>query len=884
MIGQTLGHYSILDKLGEGGMGEVYRAEDAALGRQVALKVLPPHMSGSQERLQRFQREAKTLASLNHPNIVTVFSVEKVDDINFLTMELLEGQTMADFLPPQGVPIKEFLRISIDLADALSSAHDSGVIHRDLKPSNVFVTTSGRVKVLDFGLAKQTPVASDGPDSRAPTDVLTGEGRVLGTVPYMSPEQLQGKQPDARSDIFSLGIILYQLATGDRPFKGATSVDIISSILRDQPTPVDDLRSEMPHHIGLIVGMCLEKDPDNRIQSAKDLRNELTVLNRELSSGAIRRQSSTKTRAVWKARAGWIAAVVLALMLMGYLVADQFFEPQVTQGAMRIPMPLPEGLKPGLGFGPSVAVSPDGRHLGFALEGSTGSKLYLKGPNDPEARPIAGTEGARTPFFAPDGRWIAFFDEYERKLKKISLGGGEPITITDADYQWGADWAEDGTIVFSSIYTGLMRVSEDGGPAEPITEAEAFQHSWPSFLPGDEKVLFTILTSRGNFNEASIAAVPLSGGEPKIIFESAYFPHYASTGHLVFVQNNAVVAAPFDPQRLEVTGPVVTVFENVWTSPWTGYADFAFSDSGTLLYISGGPDRTRSTLERVDLQGKTTPILSDPLPYTTPTISPDGQQLAFTIGDNEVDLWIYHLGRKTLTRFTDSPSWDAYPQWRPGSDWIAFSSMREGLPAIFQKGLVSEKVERLFVAEHPNYPYSWSPDGQLLAYIEEHPETGQDIWVHSRLEGTQEPFLQSDHNESNPAFSPDSRFIAYESDESGRRYEIYVRPYPEFNPAVKISTQGGLTPRWGPDGTQLFYVEGRRLMVVDLEYGPSLTPKTPNELFEGDYGRSFDVSLDGQWFVMINEMAADAPPMRINYVANWYNELKARSQRALEPD
>jgi eukaryotic-like serine/threonine-protein kinase len=876
MIGQVLGHCRILARLGKGGMGEVYRAHDSALGRDVALKLLPPELADSEERLERFRREAKALASLNHPNIVTVYSVEEVEGTTFLTMEVLEGETLADYMRGHQASLGEFLRVATPLADAIASAHDCGVIHRDLKPSNIYLTDSGRVKVLDFGLAK-VESARDKPDvdTQASTvEALTGEGRVVGTLPYMSPEQLQGHPVDGRSDIFSLGIILYQLATGARPFKGESSAEVISSILRDHPPPVDVLRSDMPHHLGVIVGLCLEVNPDDRIQSAKDLRNQLRALHREVSSAGVAPGTKRKHAVHW----GWWTAVGSVLVLAATLLAGRISPPRVPGLALRIPMALPPDLKPALGYGPSVAISPDGRSMAYALESPVGPLLYLKGPTDLDVHAVPGSEGARTPFFSPNGRWVAFFDERQRLLKKASLGGGEPIAIASADYQWGAAWAGDDTIVFSSIYTGLMRVSASGGRVEAVTRAGAFQHSWPSLLPGN-KIVFTILEARGSFDRARLAVVDLAGGEPKTVIESGYYPHYSPTGHLVFVQRGKVMAAPFDVGRLEVTGPVVTVLEDLWASPWTGYADFAFSPAGALLYVSGGPDRTKATLERVTRRGEASPILREPLPYSTPRISPDGRRIAFTVGDRDVDLWTYELGRESLTRFTDSPSWDSYPQWQPGQEWIAFSSMREGLPALYRKHLRNGSVEKLLGAEHPIYPSSWSPDGQVLAYTEENPATGEDIWLLSLATGERRAFLNNSHNEAEAAFSPNGRFIAYESDESGRQREVYIRPFPAGEPVTKVSIRGGRSPRWGPRGHELFYWSDGGLMAIPFAPNRDPVPGTPERLFAGSYGRFFDVSPGGDWFLMVNEAARGAAPLRINYVASWLDELERLSPR-----
>jgi Tol biopolymer transport system component len=526
-----------------------------------------------------------------------------------------------------------------------------------------------------------------------------------------------------------------------------------------------------------------------------------------------------------------------------------------------------------LALGPTLAISRDGETLAYVLERGTTAMLYVKNSDDLEPRAMAGTEGARTPFFSADGRWIGFFDTDDRKLKKVSRAGGEPIPIADADYQWGAAWTKDDVIVFSSIYTGLVRVSAEGGPTEPVTKAGVFQHSWPRLL-GDELVLFTIFGERGNFDESSIAVVPLSGGAPRVVLESGYFPHYAPTGHLIFVQGDSVMAAPFDPRALKVTAPAVPVLDGVWTSPWTGYADFAFSDTGTLVYVSGGPNRARATLVSVTRDGTASPLGQEVRPFGTPRLSADGRQLAVTIGDRQVDAWSYDLVQSSLHRLTYSPSWDAFPLWDPRGEWVAFSSMQEGLPAVYRKNLRTDAVEKLAGANHPAYPGSWSVDGKLLAYWEENPETGLDIWIHS-LETGSEPFLRTVHNESDPEFSPDGRFIAYESNETGKMIEIYARPYPEGHPATKISNEGGRSPRWREDGKEIYYIVDGRVMAVSVEAGPGLVASAPRELFAGPYGRYYDVAPDGLKFFMIEETSDDASPTHVNYIVNWFEKLKA---------
>jgi Tol biopolymer transport system component len=570
----------------------------------------------------------------------------------------------------------------------------------------------------------------------------------------------------------------------------------------------------------------------------------------------------------WPLAAGGLTIVGL----IGGIASARFLARSEPPSAIHLPTAPPSGLAPRIGLGPSVAVSPDGQTAVYVLESGTNSMLYMKRLQELEARPIGGTQGARSPFFSPRGEWVGFYDEDDRKLKRVSIGGGEPAVIADADFRVGAAWAPDDTILFATN-AGLVRVPAQGGNPQLVTKAEAAQHRWPMLLPGGRVALFTSVPARGTYDEADIVAVDLNGGSPKVVLKSAYYPHYAPTGHLIFVQGDSVVAAPFDPESLAVTGPAVTLLKDAWVSSWTGYADFAFSDTGTLVYISGGRQPTRSTLVSVDRAGRAGPLLDERRAYRVPRVSPDGRQVAVTLVDQQVDIWTYDLVRKTLNRLTDSPSWDAYPLWEPGMRWMAFSSTRDGLASLYRQDLRTGTVEKLIGAKYPIYPSSWSPDGRLLAYWEENPETGLDIWIYSIDSKSGKVFLRSAYNESNAEFSPDGRFIAYESGEAGGQTEVFVRPYPAINPRRKVSTNGGRSPRWGANGKELFYRVGGKVMALDIGTSTDLVTGVPRELFDGPYGQ-YDPLPSGQSFVMVQEMATGDPPTRINFVLNWFEELK----------
>jgi eukaryotic-like serine/threonine-protein kinase len=874
VTGQALGHYRIVEQIGEGGMGLVYRAHDTRLNRAVAIKLLRPEVATNADRLARFRREAYLLAALNHPNIGAIHGLEQHAATFFLVLELVEGETLAQRLARGALPIREAIDIARQIAGAMEAAHEKGIVHRDLKPGNVKVKSDGTVKVLDFGLARALEDDKHGDDLTA-ADARTRDGVILGTPAYMSPEQARGGPVDSATDIWAFGCVLFEMLTGARAFAGASEADVRAAVLLGE-LPWGSLAANTPSSLRTLVRCCLVRDRKNRLRHMADVRLVLDSAEAEGSSWVsdVARSSRPRPAWLWPVAAGGLTIVGL----MSGFAASRFLARSEPLSAIHLPTAPPSGLAPRLGYGPSVAVSPDGRTAVYVLESATTTMLYIKRLEELEARPIGGTQGARSPFFSPGGQWVGFYDEDDRKLKKVSIGGGEPMAIADADNQGGAAWTPDGMILFASN-SGLVRVPAAGGTRQQVTKAEAGQHMWPTLLPGGRTALFTSLPALGTFDEADIVAVDLNGGSPRVVLKSAYYPHYAPTGHLIFVQGDSLVAAPFDPQSLTVTGPTVTLLRDLWVASWMGYADFAFSDTGTLVYISGGPQPTRATLVSVDRAGKARPLLDERRAYRVPRVSPDGRQVAVTLVDQQVDLWTYDLFRRTLNRLTDSPSWDAYPHWEPAMRWMAFSSMRDGLASIYRQDLRSGTVEKLVAAQHPTYPNSWSRDGRLLAYEEENPQTGLDIWIYSIDSRSPKVFLRTPYNESKAEFSPDGRFIAYESNEAGQQTEVYVRPYPELNPRRKISTNGGRSPRWASNGKELFYQVGGKLMALDIETSPDLLPGAPRELFEGPYG-TYDPLPNGQSFVMVQEMTTGDPPTRINFVLNWFEELKRATTSA----
>ncbi len=866
MIGETAGHYRIVEKIGEGGMGVVYRALDTRLRRTVAIKVLRPDVATSPARLARFDREARLLAALSHPNIASIHGVEEHNGQFWLVLEFVEGETLEAIIGHGPVPVRRVVDIAGQMARAIEAAHEQGIVHRDLKPANVQVRPDGTVKVLDFGVAKVLDDDSGSADSTT-TDAATRPGTILGTPAYMSPEQACGAPVGSATDVWAFGCVLFELLSGQKPFHGATSAEVRAAVVRGEPAWAS-LSPDTPAPLRVLVRSCLEIEPKNRLHHMGDARffldSALTVATSPSQDlvPPIRRRRLTHSLV-------FAAAFTVAAAVVGVAVSH-FFVRSEPASPIHLPLAPPFGREPRLGLGPSVAISPDGRAMVYALESGTTTMLYLKRSDALDAQPIAGTQGARNPFFSPGGQWVGFYDDDDRKLKKVSIRGGEPVAILSTDFQGGADWGPDDTIVFASN-AGLLRVPAGGGAIDQVTAGEGAD-MWPTLLPGGKVVMFSRLPARGTFDDAEIVAVHLPRGEPKVVLKSAYYPHYAPTGHLTFVQGDSVLAAPFNVNALEVTGPAVTILKDVWISSWTGYADFAFSSTGTLAYVSEGSRPTHATLVTVERSGREHPFLEDRRAYRVPRVSPDGRQVAMTLVDQQVDVWTSDLRRTSLHRLTDSPSWDAYPLWQPGMRWLAFASMRDGVASIYRQELNTGAIEKLVATGRPVYPNSWSSDGTLLAYHEEDPQTGTDIWIYSTETRTTKEFLRTSYNERHAEFSPDGRFIAYESGEGGEQLEVYVRPYPQINPRMKISTNGGTSPRWGPGGRELFYRIGGKLMAVSVTSTPELVASPPRELFDGPYG-AYDTLPDGQSFVMVKVRSAGDTPTRINLVLNWFQEV-----------
>ena len=879
--GRRLGPYEILSAIGAGGMGEVYKARDTRLDRIVAIKVLPTHLADRPELRGRFEREAKTIASLNHPHICTLHDIGHQDGIDFLVMEYLEGETLAQRLQKGPLPIQQVLQYAIEIADALDKAHRRGITHRDLKPGNVMMPKTG-TKLLDFGLAKLKQEAAPAiPDSQLPTmkSGITGEGTILGTLQYMAPEQLEAKEVDARTDIFAFGAVVYEMATGKKAFEGKTSASVMAKILEAEPPSMASLQPMTPPALDRAVKKCLAKEPDHRWQSASDLCGEL----KWIAEGGSQVTSASTVPAKGVPTLGWRDLIIaLSSLLLGLVIASLAtwnLKPSPPKPVTRTVINLPPGQQlPVFANGPITAISPDGAYLAYVAIQGNRQQLYLRAMDSLEARLIPGTEGAVIPFFSPDGKWLGFFAD--GKLKKVSVSGGAALTLGDAVQPRGASWGSHGTIIFAPTgASSLQQIPDAGGAPQPLTRFNKGEgtHRWPDFLPSGKALLFTT----GNAG-AQIAVHSMETGERRNLAAGA-FPRYAPSGHLIYVQAGTLMAVPFDAQRLITSGTAVPVVEGVLQAASNGVAQYSISSTGSLIYISGGVQSDQRRLVWVNRSGIEVPLAAPAQTYGAPRVSPDGRRIAVTIQGQESQIWLYDLSREALSRLTFEGKLNADPTWTPDGKRIAFYSNKEGPTNIFwQPADGSGGLERLTTSEYFHNPNSWSPDGQLLAFHEVNPTTQRDIWVLRLKDRKVEPFLRTPADESAPRFSPDGHWLTYVSNESGG-FEIYVQPYPGPGGKWQISTNGGTEPVWNPNGHELFYRNGDKMMAVDISSQSGISAGKPRMLFEGSYlpttvaQPNYDISPDGQRFLMVKpaEQGQEAPT-QINVVLNWFEELKQK--------
>jgi serine/threonine protein kinase len=886
LSGKRLGPYEILSAIGAGGMGEVYKARDTRLDRIVAIKVLPPHLADCAELRERFEREARTIASLNHPHICTLHDTGHQDGIDYLVMEYLEGETLAQRLVKGSLPIQQALQYAIEISDALDKAHRKGVTHRDLKPGNIILTKTG-TKLLDFGLAKLKQEAAPAtPDSQLPTikSAITGEGTILGTMQYMAPEQVEAKDVDARTDIFAFGAVVYEMATGKKAFEGKSAASVMAKIMEAEPPSMASLQPMTPPALDRVVKKCLAKEPEKRWQVASDLCDELKwIAEQGLGTQAAMPVSAGTPKRGIREHLGWLIAVV-AIVAAAALAAVVFYfhRPSTNLRAIRFTVSPPEKQTfPATTFPISfLSVSPDGNKLAFIAIDSTGhSALWIRDLGSQTSQPVAGTDGASRPFWSPDSRFVAF--STATSLKKVAVEGGSTETIANVPANAMGTWNRDGVILLGpGGGNPILRVPSAGGPPTPVTSVDISRrqvaHVWPNFLPDGNHFLFLALNA--NPENSGIYVGSLDSKEMKLVLKANSFALYSPPGYLLFCREGTLIAQPFDAGRLELKGEAIPIAEGVEFNPGNGRGTVAVSENGVLAYRLASTN-AQIKLVWVDRKGSEQPLPAPPHAYRVPRISPDGRRIGVGITDQESQVWLYDLSRETLTRLTFGGSNNIASIWTPDGKRVAFVSNKEGQRNIFwQMADGSGGLERLTTSEGTQIPASWSPDGQILAFSEIGPSTGYDIWTLRLSDRKAQPFLQTPFNEAAPQFSPDGRWLAYASNESGR-YEIYVQPYPGPGGKWQISTDGGTEPVWARNG-ELFYRNGDKMMAVETTTRSNFSADKPKMLFEGHYATyqsspNYDVTPDGQRFLLTKTGEQGAG--EISVVVNWLEELKQKS-------
>ena len=902
MIGSNLSHYKVTAKLGEGGMGEVYKAEDSQLGREVAIKVLPEAFTQDPERLARFEREARVLAALDHPNIAAIYGLEEAEGRKLLVMQLAPGETLQERIARGPLPMHEALTISRQIADALEAAHDKGIIHRDLKPGNVMVSADGQVKVLDFGLAKalesETDASGSAPSltmSPTLTAQMTTAGVLLGTAGYMSPEQARGEAADKRADLWAFGVLLWEMLTGKQLFTGKTLSDTLAGVLRADPD-FDDLPEETPTQVRRLLRRCLEREARDRLPDATSARLELVDALAGTDDGAGAHPGGiveVTPEPAWRRILPWSIA---GLSLVGLIAAVLAFRPEAPPPKEPIRLEASISEDPlWMTLGSSVALSPDGSRLAYVTGDETERTLWVRSLGQLQGASLAGganSEVVYHPTFSPDGEWIAYVTPTE--LKKIPVSGGASITLCDIDLSRGATWLPDDTIVVSPTgRDGLSRVSAAGGELQPLTtlnEAEREQsHRWPHALPDGRAVVFTVFTqAMAGADEALIAVADMATGEHRILHRGGYYGRYVPSGHLVYIHEGTLFAVPFDADSLEITGSAAPAVQGVTASVGSGGAQYTFASDGTLAYISGELGVPEYPAIWVDRNGQTTRLWDTPASYASPKLSPDGTRLAFSILDgSNWDVWVYDLTREVATRLTFHDGYDADQIWTPDGEYLIFTSDRDGAANLYRKRADgSGDVEVLTEGEMQMYPVSLSPDGKL-ALAEANADT-IDIYVISLDGATEpEPYLVTSFLERDPVFSPDGRWVAYASNESGR-FQIYVRPYPAAGGRWQVSDESGRWPLWSQDGSELFYRTNEGVMVADVDAdGPTFRVGKARKLFEGAFRGGiqgialagfvfpdYDVANDGQRFVMFPDDDDKLAETQATFVFNWFDELE----------
>ena len=862
MIGKQILHYKVLEELGRGGMGIVYKAQDTKLDRFVALKFLPHHLSRDEENKKRFSHEAKAASALDHPNICTIHEIDETEPAPgapggqmFIAMAYYGGESLKEKIQGGPLPIADAIDIAIQIAQGLAKAHSTEIIHRDIKPGNILITTDGQIKIVDFGLAKLVGRTQ-----------LTKEGTILGTVAYMSPEQTQGIEVDRRTDIWSLGAVLYEMLTGQSPFKGDYDQVVFYAIINEEQAPITGLRTGVPMELEKVVNKAMAKNPDERYQHVDEIAVDLKALKAAPKTTSKRLLTPEQQPSPGKRIVMWGLPAIIIAILVGALVWE-WLRPtsSIPTSVSRFHVPVPEGGEWVTREGaPTLALSPDSKHLVYVARDDKGQQLYLRAMDALQANPISGTEGAASPFFSPDGQWLGFFAD--GLLKKVRVAGGPPAPIADASgWHLGATWSSGDVIVFAlTASAGLFQVSAHGGKPKQLTTPDLDQqersHRFPTFLPDGKSLLFMQIIRTG----MEIWALSLQTGLTKFLTNGSS-PHYVSTGHLLYRHKGSLHAAPFDASRLELTGAAVPLFGGI--SGYGAGTDLAISKNGSLAYFTtSGSDRQ---LILIDREGSERLISDEVREFSRPRFSPDGRRLAVRIWPH---YWIYEFDQSTLSRLTFN-GLVADAEWLPDGQRLTISAnLGTGTFDIYSIAAdFSGEMDTLITSEHDLRLGSWSPDGQWLVYKEAHPETDGDIWAFLFGDGkTPVPLVKTQYWEANPRLSPDGRWLAYTSDESGRM-ELYVRAFPGPGRS-QISVAGAGRPVWSPGGKELFYRQENKMMAATLEIGSAVKVVKRTELFEkSDLLSDYDIHPNGNQFVMVKNVEDSGPELIV--VLNWAEEL-----------
>jgi serine/threonine protein kinase len=883
MIGQTISHYKILEKLGEGGMGVVYKAQDTKLNRFVALKFLPEHVSSSPDDTSRFVQEAQAAASLNHPNICTIYGIEQADRKNFIVMEFVDGQTLQE--KKSSLSMKQAIDIGIQIAEGLAAAHEKGIVHRDIKPENIMIRKDGRLQIMDFGLAKLRGASR-----------LTKEGSTVGTAGYMSPEQVQGHDVDQRSDIFSLGVLLYEMFAGQSPFKGVHETAIIYEIVNVEAPPPSAMKPEIEPELDRIVLECLEKDPNERTQSAKQIAVDLNRFKRTSSRSKLSRTMPAAVVSQGQGKSGssvqssfsrilpWSISIAIVLVALGWIL---LFRSVAVDGNFVNRLNISAVNSPGqLIFHsdvPSIALSPDGRQLVYTLSDGGTSQLTLRSLDSYQSHPIGGTTNGTSPFFSPDGQWIGFVAD--GKIKKVPTAGGTVEVLCDAQGFRGASWGPDNRIYYSPLFSaGLMSVSANGGDPKLFSALDSSKgertYRWPQVLPDGKWILYTVgnQSNPNSYADAVLMIQSVVTGERHELNVRGEMAQYVDPGYLVVGRNASLLAAPFSLKDFRTTKPLSPVIQGVNGDPGSGVLDYSISRNGHLVYLPGAVNK-EFNLDWVSRDGKITPLPLQPQPFNSPRLSPDGTRLAVALGDlnGNNDIWIYDLKKETFNRLTFSNAVNI-PLWSLDGKRIYYAiSVPQGIAVQSADG--SSQGVRILNASVPQFPVSLTPGGthMILSGL-----GGSNIMIADLEKGTEPTTLIESHPYVyGGVISPNGRYIAYGSNETGM-LEIFVRSFPDLKGKWQVSVGGGIGPLWSPDGKELFYITTvGKMMSVSIKTSEVFSAGQPRELFDvsqmwfpNNPVTNFDITPDGKRFIMVQSTKSNARTTSFDYVQNWVKDLE----------